>query len=261
VTPDLLLFSTRPTLIAPAVAGGVAGIVVDCERVGKAARQRGADTHIAADTLDDLARVRGCTNARVICRIDGPGPWTGPQVESAIDAGADEILLPMVRRPEEVEVALAAADARAVGILIETREALDCTEALAALPLSRAYVGLNDLAIERGTPSLFTALVDGTVETIRAAVEGVPFGFAGLTIPGGGSPVPTCLLLGELARLGADFTFLRRSFWRDVEGRDVAAAVVSMRAAASASEARSPSEVASDRAALLDALDATGAPV
>jgi hypothetical protein len=255
VSLGLLLFSTRPELIRPAVAGGVDGVIVDWERIGKEARQRGADTCISSDTHEDLLRVREATSAPVICRLDGPGPWTAEDVRRAADAGADEVLLPMVRTTAEVEAALAAAAGRCgVGILIETREALPIARDLAALALTRIYIGLNDLSIELGTPSLFTAFADGTVERIREAVAGVPLGFGGMTLPDRGHPIPARLILGELMRLRADFTFLRRSFWNDVEGMDAAEAIRAIRAAADAAAARGPEQVEADRRALREAL-------
>lgn len=256
MTLDLMLFSTRPELIAPAVAGGVAAVIVDLERIGKESRQRGADTVISADTVEDLRRVRACTPARLICRIDAAGPWTPEGVEAAVAAGVDELLLPMVRTVQDVQTALDAAAGRCgVGILIETRDAVARARELASLPVTRVYVGLNDLSIELGTPWLFSALADGTLDGIRAAVPaGVPFGFGGMTLPDRGSPVPARLLLGELARLDADFTFLRRSFWRDVEGADAAEAVRTIVAAAEAAQRRDPSQVAADRAQLQAAL-------
>ena len=51
-------------------------------------------------------------------------------------------------------------------------------------PLSRVYVGLNDLMIDRRGGSLFAPLVDGTVDHVARAVAGagIPFGVAGLTV-------------------------------------------------------------------------------
>lgn len=255
-----MLFSTRRTLIAAAEAGGIAGVIVDWERIGKETRQRCADTLISGDTFEDLLAARAATRLPVICRLDGPGFWTEEEVERAVAGGADEVLLPMVRDPAEVELALHAADGRVgVGILIETRDALACIAELAGMPVSRIYVGLNDLAIERRTESLFTALVDGTVEAVREAVDRVPFGFGGLTLPDRGAPLPAWLLLGELVRLGADFTFLRRSFWRDVEQVHPTEAVVAIRAAAGRATARHPDEITADRAVLEAALGAVTA--
>jgi hypothetical protein len=216
----LFLFSTDVDLIRAAVEGGAAGAVVDWEYIGKAERQAGFDTQINHDTLEDLRRVRACTAARVLCRINAFGPWTQKEIEAAVQAGADEILLPMVRSVEEVERVLEWAKGRCgIGILIETREAVAICERLAQLPLTRAYLGLHDLAIERRTPNPFRAIPDGIVGRVRSAFP-IPFGFAGLTLPDRGFPIPCRLLIAEMARLGCSFSFLRRSFLRDIVGRD-----------------------------------------
>ena len=223
---------------------------MDWEWIGKDRRQSGADTQINHDTLEDLVRVRRATRARVLCRINGSGPQTEREVAEAIGAGADEILLPMVRMPSEVEAVLEAVRGSCgVGILIETVDALEHLRELAALPLSRVYVGLNDLAIESRSPDLFGALVDGTLERIRSRFR-VPFGCAALTVPERGTPVPCRLLIGEMARLGCAFSFLRRSFHRDVGDRDMTFAVARLRGALVEASQRPPEAIARDRAEL-----------
>ena len=97
-----------------------------------------------------------------ICRINSYGTTTIDEVESAIQAGADEILIPMVRRLYDVEQVLMQVRERCkVGILLETIAATQIAPELARLPLARVYVGLNDLGIERRTPNIFTAIADG----------------------------------------------------------------------------------------------------
>jgi hypothetical protein len=255
VTLSLLLFSTDPCLVGPALAAGAAGVVVDWERNGKLDRQRGADTQIGTDTMDDLRRVRAATRANVVCRVN---PWDlggAAELELAVEGGADEVLLPMVRHPREVERALDLAAGRCgLGILVETVDAVARAPELGQLPLSRVYVGLNDLAIERGTRSIFTPLLDGTLERVRPAFS-VPFGFGGLTLPELGDPVPCRLLLGEMLRLRCDFTFLRRSFLRDVRGRDVDRELPRIRAAAEVAAERTPAAVAADRRLLVRTLE------
>ena len=217
---DLFLFTTDPAWGRDVVAAGAAGLVVDWERRGKLRRQAGEGTQINADTPADLSRVRAATPGRLLCRINGFGPWTAAEIDEAVDRGADEVLLPMVRSPEEVDRTLDLAAGRCpVGILVETQAAVDRAAEFARRPLSRIYVGLNDLRIDRGSRELFRPLVDGTVEAVRAAT-GMSFGVGGLTLPGGGFPVPVDLLAAELVRTGADFTFLRRSFTADMAGRD-----------------------------------------
>jgi hypothetical protein len=254
---SLLLFSTDPVRIRAAVAAGIDAILVDWENRGKQQRQSEADTEINHDTLDDLRRVRAATDARVICRINGYDPEITPgETAAAIEAGADELLLPMARAPEEVLRTLDLAGGRAgVGMLIETTDAVRRVEQFAALPLTRVYVGLNDLAIERRTPNLFTAVADGTLEAVRRAFS-VPFGFGGLTLPERGWPVPCRLLIGEMARLGCSFSFLRRSFRADTEGRDLRSEVPRIRRALAEAAARPPAAIAADRRRLVEAIEA-----
>src|SRR4051794_35880048 len=209
---DLLLFTVDPQWGRDVIAAGAAGIVVDWERRGKERRQAGENTQISTDTPADLSRMRAAVDAPLICRLNGFGPWTPAEVEDALARGADELLLPMVRTTEEVDRTFDLVGGRCgLGILIETQDAVDRAAVLARRPLSRIYVGLNDLRIDRRSDSLFAPLVDGTVEAVRAEVA-QRFGVAGLTLPGRGFPVAAELLAAELVRLGTDFTFLRRSF-------------------------------------------------
>ena len=251
---DLLVFSVDPVFASACVQAGAAGVIVDWERRGKARRQAGEGTQINSDSPADLARVRAATAGRVLCRVNGAGPWTAAEVDLAVRLGADEVLLPMVRTPEQVDAALEAVAGRCgLGILVETQDAVDRVEELAARPLSRVYLGLNDLRIDRGSDLLFGPLVDGTVERVRSACT-MPFGVAGLTRPDAGFPVPSRLLSAELARVGASFTFLRRSFTADVAGRRLADEVPRILAACEADARRSPGAVLADRLELLSAV-------
>jgi hypothetical protein len=249
------LFAVDPAFIERAVAAGINGIIVDCEHIGKVDRQAGADTEINYHTVADVRRVRACTNAHVICRINRHGPTTADEIEQVIAAGADEILLPMVQTPLEVELVLDQVRGRCnVGILVETIPALAVVAELARLPLSRVYLGLNDLGIARQTPNIFTAVADGTLEYVRQHFR-VPFGFGGVTLPERGYPIPCRLLMGELARLRCKFSFLRRSFWADTHGRDLRVEVPRMRAALTAAFERPVSVAAYERAALYAAIN------
>jgi len=250
----LILFSTDPAFIGKAVVAGVDAIIVDWENVAKGKRQAIADTQINYDTLDDLKRVRASTDSQVICRVNNCGPATEREVEEAIEGGADEILLPMVQTIGEVEKVIDQVKGRCgVGILVETGPAVELAQELGSLPLSRAYVGLNDLAIDRGVPNIFMVLVDGTVECVRKAFR-VPFGFGGLTLPDRGYPIPCRLLIGELARLRCNFSFLRRSFHQDIKGCNMAVEIPRIREALQEAFRRTPYEVTRDRRQLEEAV-------
>lgn len=251
---QLLLFTTDPHMVRTAGRAGIDGIIVDWEHLGKESRQRGADTQINHDTLADLRRVRAHTDGLVLCRINQFGPHTLDEVQAALSAGADELLLPMVRTVEQAQRTLDWIGGRAgLGILIETPQAVERTAALCALPLTRVYVGLNDLSIARHTPNLFTAVADGTVESIRRRCP-LPFGFAGMTLPEKGFPIPCRLLIAELARLNCAFTFLRRSFLTDIQGQDMTYQVSRMRAAMEKARHRDAAMVTRDQGALHQAI-------
>jgi hypothetical protein len=264
VSLSLFCFVTEPAKAASLLAGGVAGLVVDWERRGKDVRQAGADTEISTNTLSDLIAVREVTTAPILCRVNPPGPWSGREIEDAIRAGADELLVPMIRRASEVDEMLDLVGRRVpVGILIETEEAVANARKLAQRPLSRAYLGLNDLAIERRSESIFVPLVDGTAERVAAALGTIPFGFGGLTLPDRGHPIPSRLLIGGMVRMRCGFTFLRRSFWRDIGRDDPASPVFRIRAALDDAARRSPMETEANRTELelaLTALTASGSP-
>jgi hypothetical protein len=165
----------------------------------------------------------------------------------------------MVRTPEQVDRTLDLVAGRCgLGILIETQDAVERAAALAARPLSRVYVGLNDMRIDRCSTELFRPLVDGTVDAVRAEVA-QPFGVGGLTLPGRGYPVSADLLAAELVRTGADFTFLRRSFTADMAGRDPFVEMPLLLEAVDRRRVAAPADVAASRAAFVTAV--TGAPV
>lgn len=225
---ELFLFYVNLPYVQQAEAAGLNGIIVDWEHQGKEDRQQFFDTQINRHTPQDLHDVRRATDLPVLCRVNNSPEILFDEIEQAIDGGADEILLPMVKTVAEVKAALNHVNDRCrLGILVETREATAIAADLAALPLSRVYVGLNDLAISRGTASIFTPLIDGLLEEVRSCFR-QPFGFAGATLPDRGSPIPCRLLINEMARLKTNFTFLRRSFYRDLRHQPFAESVRSI---------------------------------
>ncbi len=253
---ELFLFAREPARAREAVAAGVRGLIVDWEHAGKAVRQAGADTEINHQTIADLELARATVAAPILCRLNPSGEQTAAELEAAIAAGADEVLLPMVRSVAEVERVLALAAHRCqVGILVETTAAVELAPRLGRLSLSRVYVGLNDLALERGSSSIFAAVADGTVERVRQRFT-MPFGFGGLTLPEAGGPIPCRLLLAEMVRLDCTWTFLRRSFLRDVGPGPFAPAVASIELALAAARLRGGSAVAADHRELLGAIAA-----
>jgi hypothetical protein len=247
---ELVLFATDPVHAKAARAQGVSSFIFDVETRGKTDRQRTFDTQISACSLDDLPAFVSGSTIRPICRLDPCHDRTGLDIERAIAAGASELLFPMVRTVAEIKHLLALVAERVpCGVMIETKEILDSAPEIGRLPLSRVYVGLNDLMISRGGSNLFEPMIDGTVERIRGQVGSLPFGVAGATHIDGGSPVPFRLLFADMARMDIDFTLLRRSFHRDVKPDEIGIAIQGISKLWRDLHARTQSEVSRDRAA------------
>ena len=255
MTLQPILFSARPRLVR-ALAGAaeneerVCAVVVDWEvldPVRSAGQSHSAlGPPIGSDSEADLRRAVELSAVPVICRINRWSRESTSEIDRAVGSGASEILLPMVRTPREVELALKAVAERAdLGVMVETPDAICCARELGQLPLRRVFVGLMDLALELGSRSLFDPLVDGTVERLRAEIE-LSFGCAGLTLPGHGRPVPSRLVAAELVRLGCDFSFLRRSFLADMSDRP-ARDIAAIRRMLRELEARGADEIERDR--------------
>lgn len=242
---ELVLFARDSEFLTEAVQAGIPSVIVDLESKGKQSRQAGYDTEIDPFTTSDIIKVREWTSAWLLCRINGFGSQTQDEIEASIEGGADEILLPMVRELAEIDQTLAWVRGRCrVGILIETMQAVEIAKQLAKRSLSRVFFGLNDFAIERGSQNIFQAVVDGTVERIRNHFD-IPFGFGGITLPDKGYPIPCKLLITAMVRMQCDFSFLRRSFYRDMEGKDFTVEVP--RIYQSINEARDLSAIQLDR--------------
>jgi hypothetical protein len=251
---QVLLFSHDIAYATAAVAGGVERVVVDWEWRGKHARQAGRDTQVNRGTPADLQAMRAAVGDRVICRINNAPSVRLAECRLALEHGASEIWLPMVRDAAEIEDCLTAIDGRArLGVMVETREAMRMGRELAQWPLSRAYIGLHDYRIDIGAGDdpreLFRPLVDGTIDRFRDDYPGA-IAFAGVTRPEGGAPIPQRLLLAAMARVRCAFGVARRGFLADVPLPAIAPALAAIAAEAARLASRPPAEVAADHAAL-----------
>jgi hypothetical protein len=247
---ELILFSHDLDYAGAAMAAGMNSVVVDWEWCGKSGRQFGFDTEINRGTETDLLRMRERIQGNLICRIDNRSHQRDREALRAAELGANEIWLPMVRSVAEVEQCLRALDGRcALSILCETAEAMALAEEWAQLPLSRVYIGLNDLQIDLGGASLFSPLCDGTIDAFRERYSGA-LGFAGVTRPDLGRPVPCRLLLAEMARQSCCFAIGRRTFRADVPQADIARATRALRTVFAELRQRDAQAIAADYAEL-----------
>ena len=213
----LKLITNDPEVAAYAVANGVARIMVDIERLGKAERQAGRSTVISSHEIADVARVRqAAAGAEILLRIN---PWHDgslAELRAGVAAGADLIMLPMCRREDEVAAAGAECARLGVGLvpLVETTQAMVRLHRLVQVPgVREIYLGLNDLHLGLGLDFMFEPVASGLLDHLAAVVcdAGIPFGFGGIATLGGGA-VPADLVLAEHLRLGSTRVILSRAF-------------------------------------------------
>lgn len=244
------LFTTNAELAGQAREAGIDGLVVDWERRGKAARQKDYDFEINRQGVREVRRVAK-SGLSVLVRINPVGSKTSDELRRAIDAGAGEIMLPMARNAAEVERFLALADGRVKTVVqIETQDLVEDLKTMGELPWTRAYIGLNDLQISRGRRgSIWQGVADGTVEHIFGTLAGREIGFGGITVAEGGHPLPFKMLFGEMIRLGCAMSFLRRTFHKEIAGRDLKEEIAAIRKLEKSLEERSAQKVAADRRA------------
>ena len=248
---ELLLFTTDVGFARTAERAGIDGFMIDWECKGKTDRQRGHDMEINTDTAEDLARLAAAVAHPITVRVNALSPDTPEELDLALDRGARGLMLPMARTSEEVARFLHMVDGRARTIIqVETQALVEELESLSQLTWDSVYIGLHDLMLSRQATAMWQAVLDGTVEHVFQTLRGRSVGFAGATVVGGGHPIRFTQILQELARLGARLTFLRRSFRREIQDRDVAAEVSALRTAWAACQARGPHAIESDRSVL-----------
>jgi hypothetical protein len=243
----LFLFTTQLDLAQEAEKASIDSIVVDWESKGKLERQAKYDTEINNHNPQELEKLTTNLKIPVTVRVNPLGKYTIEEINLALDKGAKSIMLPMAKTPQEVEKFINLVNHRAKTIVqIENQSLVDKCADLNDIAWDCAYIGLNDLMISRSQNWLWEPLLDKTVEQIFTILQNRPVGFGGATVIGGGYPLPFIELLQEMARLGCCLTVVRRSFKKDIVGRNLEAEIEAIRAVWKASCLRDSSAIARD---------------
>ncbi|HMO01443.1 MAG TPA: aldolase/citrate lyase family protein [Oligoflexia bacterium] len=241
-----LFYKNQEMVLSANQSMAITTFVIDWEYLGKKERQIGYNTSIRPDSREDLSLLRSLTTKKIICRINNHPALIEEDIRSAIDLGADEILLPMVKSTEEIYRAIELTkECAPLAILLETVEALEILEEIKVSPISKVYVGLSDLMVARKSKNLFEPIIDGTLEQIRNKIS-KPFGFGGVTTIDSGAPIPCKLLLAEMVRLKTSFSFLRSSFFRDIADKNLVSEVEKILAFVESLEKRTAEETEND---------------
>ena len=219
---NMMYITNDPAVARIAEENGVDRIWVDLEFIGKSARQGGMDTVQSHHTIEDIRAIRAAvTKAEVLVRVNpihaatpdyGSSMW---EIDAAVEAGADVLMLPYFKTVQEVRLFLALVGGRAkTMLLVETPEAVEHIDEILALDgIDEIHIGLNDLSLGYGMKFMFELLADGTVERLclKFREKGIPYGFGGIAALGKGM-LPAERVIREHYRLGSTRVILSRSF-------------------------------------------------
>ena len=216
----LMYITNNPDVASIAQGVGVDRIFVDLEYIGKEKRQIGHNSVLSHHTIDDVKKVRNVvTKSELLVRINPIQVHSlkdaKTEIDAAIHAGADLLMLPYFKTAEEVKTFLDIVDHRVKTIpLVETPEAVKNIDEIIALDgIDELFVGLNDLSIGYNMKFLFELLCDGTIETLadKFKAAGIPFGFGGIASLGNGLLHSEYVIQAHY-RLGSSSSILSRSF-------------------------------------------------
>lgn len=212
----LMYITNNPEVALIAEKYGVDRIWIDLETLGKEERQKGMNTVKSNHSIQDIEVISNIlTKAELLVRVN---PWNEDsvsEIEAVIAAGADRIMLPMWKTIEEVDMFLKIVNKRVhTTLLLETKEAVECLDAVLANPLiEEIHIGLNDLHLSYGLSIMFELLTNGVVEQIckKCKSKNIPYGFGGIAKLGDGM-LPAEKIIMEHYRLGLTRAILSRSF-------------------------------------------------
>lgn len=191
---------------------GIDDVMVDLEIIGKQERQKGLNTVISAHTMEDVSNVRSVlTKSKLLVRINPVYENTKNEVDEAIDRGADIIMLPMFKKPEEVALFLEYVGDRAQKyLLLETAAAMTRIDDVLELSgIDAIHIGLNDLSISMDLDFLYEPLIGGLIDYMAEKIKAknIKYGFGGVSRLERGK-----LILSEHYRLGSEMVIINRDF-------------------------------------------------
>ena len=218
----LMYITNRPEIAQIVESAGVERVFIDMEYIGKSVRQGGMDTVQSHHTIEDSCAVQKVLKKSQVMVRCNPIHEATPEycsskdeIDAAIEAGADILMLPYFKTVEEVRTFIDLVGGRAKTLpLVETPEAVACIDEILKLDgLDEIFVGLNDLSLGYGMKFMFQLLIDGTVERLceKFKAKGIPYGFGGIAALGKGM-LPSERVIAEHYRLGSTCAILSRSF-------------------------------------------------
>ena len=189
----LMYITNDPEIARIAENAGVDRIFVDMEYIGKSERQGGMDTVQSHHTIEDIRRIRKTVRkAELIVRVNPIHEASEEygsseeEIQAAVKAGADIVMLPYFKTLEEVKRFLKIINGQTrTMLLLETPEAVEIIDDILKLPgIDEIHIGLNDLSLGYRKKFMFELLADGTVEELclKFKKKRISYGFGGITL-------------------------------------------------------------------------------
>lgn len=217
----LMLLTGNPEFAKKAENSGVDRIFLDLEYINKADRQKGRNTFITKNSVEDVKALRGVIKkSELLVRVNPINPLSKEEIDAVCNAGADLIMLPMVYDAEDVKTFVELVGGRAKTIpMIETAQAMARIDDILEVDgVDEIYIGLNDLHIGLGLSFMFEILSGGLLDYMAQKIKakGIPFGFGGMGKIGEGM-LPADKILAEHYRIGSSSVILSRTFRNEVD--------------------------------------------
>lgn len=218
----LMYITNNPVTAEIAQRAGVDRIWIDMEYIGKRQRQGGMDTVQNHHTIEDIRKIRPIvTKSELLVRVNPLHKQSNEycsskdEIDAAIEAGADVVMLPMFRTSDDVREFVEYIGERSkVQLLIETAEAVEnLDEILTVSGIDEIHIGLNDLHLAYNKTFMFELLCDNTVSKIckKISEKGIKYGFGGIARIGYGM-LPAEYIIAEHYHLGSTAAILSRGF-------------------------------------------------
>lgn len=214
---EYFYITNNPDVALACERAGVDRIFIDMEYIGKDKRQGGLDTVKNHHTVEDVKNIRAViTTAKILVRVNPIHEGSQEEINAVINAGADFIMLPMWKTPQEVNTFVSIVKGRAkTMLLLETDEARSCLdEVLKTDGIDEIHIGLNDLHLSQHKKFMFELYVDGTVDEIvtKLKAKNIKFGIGGVGKVNCDNLLPAEHILCEHYRLGSSMAILARVF-------------------------------------------------
>lgn len=199
---------------------GIQQVMIDTENIGKKDRQAGKNTVINFHEIDDIRRLKILNlKMKIICRINGYHSNIESEIESAISAGADCLMLPMIQNLSNLsEMVFFIKERVEIIPLIETPYSMfKLNEIIKLTKPKQIHFGLNDLHFSLGMKNLFEILVSPLfASAVAFAKEKVPLvGIGGIGDPNLKQKVSPNLLINIYKTLGSQSVILSRNFFQE----------------------------------------------